>query len=291
MEVSGHPYSINYNTSFRPILPPFGESSVRTVSMMPVPEREYVDLIEFYLILPIKFWLSMMLMWTLLTMICLLFKEQKSNSIKVKCLPGIAWFLVQILLRQNHQQLQVYPRRINLLAIWFCFFISAYFSAIYSTNYVVEKKPFTIDSLQDLIDERASKYMPIFRRNSLIFDQFLKSDSHLKQKVAQMTINNGLHQSIIDDDFTLLPKLIAANYRRPLVGIVNKYVAELLSLFLCRNSVYDFHGNRIKMHIGKNSISRDLVTQHLKPHNDSCKEYKEKKASQTLVLIVCCCYH
>lgn len=170
---------------------------------------------------------------------------------------------------------------ITLSLAFFIFFILAILNSLISTDLIIRERPFVIDTLEDILDPRASNYKPLWRKEGLHYTTFSRSNSPIRQKVWQRALKIGLERCLIADDYEEFFNDIAYFSKSPSVFFTFKPLAELIMKNACFHPTFAEGPNRA--HIGKEVVSKELVRMSLNLENDSCKSYKRSMVDKRLV--------
>lgn len=238
-----------------------------------------LDILQGFGRFSLTWWSLIALELMLFVMVYTILNHRKSTNYLITFSTNV-WCMIEFIFNHNLMaNLRKHSRLLILLLSLFFFFILAFFGAAFSTNLVVERKPFMIDKLEDLFDSRGVNYYPAFRQDGLLYEAFERSESHLRQKIVHKCRQAGLDNCLLKDDFFSLVEVFLAYKTRPVVGILYDIVANVIASTLCRENIPTEDGKKTKPYIGKNSCGDELLFYRINLVNDSCKATKERLMS------------
>ncbi|XP_074595504.1 uncharacterized protein LOC141850717 [Brevipalpus obovatus] len=188
-----------------------------------------------------------------------------------KTLKTKIWPTVKLILLQDFSS-KIFDRSRVLTAsvIFFIFFLAAFLNSMISTDLIIVEKPFVIDKLNDILDPRAAKFTPVWRRFGGVHEIFSKSHSPIKQRIWRKAENIGIEKCLIDNDLIQLLTMSVEYSDSPIVGFVYEVTANFLKIHSCGQLVL---GREVQ--IGSEPIGEELLSFPYHLRNDSCKGRKK----------------
>ncbi|XP_074604094.1 uncharacterized protein LOC141857497 [Brevipalpus obovatus] len=183
------------------------------------------------------------------------------------------WSTVKLISLQDFSPKIFGSSKILMASLLFSIFLLAAFSnSMISTDLVIEEKPFEIDKLEDVLDPRASKFIPTWRKVGGLHETFSKSSSPIKQKIWQKAQRIGLDECLLDNDLTLIVNVAEEYSSSPRIAFGYETLMSFLRIHTCGDLV-PMTGK--KVHIGSGMIGRELLSFPYHLQNDTCKGFKQ----------------
>ncbi|XP_074595577.1 uncharacterized protein LOC141850762 [Brevipalpus obovatus] len=218
-----------------------------------------------------KLWLYGLLVVMSLIVLKMIFDTSK--PLKTGLRRSFLWPAVEMYLLQRFPCNENRPNRIITLSLaLFIFLMLAALNSLISTDLIIKEKPFTIDSLEDILDPRASRYKPMWRKSALHHTIFSKSTSPIRQKIWQRALKVGLDKCLIADDLYEFANSISSYSESPSVIFIFQGMAMMMKNQAC--FFPSFPKAYSRAHIGKEIIAEELIRLSYDFKNDSCKTYK-----------------
>ncbi|XP_074595614.1 uncharacterized protein LOC141850793 [Brevipalpus obovatus] len=209
---------------------------------------------------------------TALLMMRLLISYKSLNGIR-DTLKTIIWSTVKLISLQDFSPRMFGTSKILMASLlFFIFFLAAFLNSMISTDLVIGEEPFTINKLEDVLDARASKFRPVWRKYSGVHEIFSKSHSPIKQRIWQRAKDIGIDRCLVDADITQALDMVIYYSNSPKVGFIYDMTANFIRIQSC-GQIFPIQGRRI--HIGSETIGEELLSFPYHLRNDSCKGRKK----------------
>ena len=251
------------------------DDKIVMLSFPPLPREEVKDLTK---LIEWKLWITCGLIVLPFLAIAMLLRP--SGRVRSKLRLGVTsfWASLGFILNQNFPAKHIKTYRIIgaslALLVLFTWIISG---CIMNTDLVISDKPFQIDTLEDVLDPRASESQ-LFWREFSNFHLFLsESSSPVKQKIYKKVLSSGLEKRAINLNFLELMQMSNQFPLTSAIFFLMQGVADFTRAVHC--SGVDMGGN-IKLHIGKEAVARDLFGLYCNYKNDSCKNLKRSNVNK-----------
>ncbi|XP_074603850.1 uncharacterized protein LOC141857238 [Brevipalpus obovatus] len=191
----------------------------------------------------------------------------------LKAFKSTTWTMVQLISSQNFSFTTCNTSRILITSlILLIFFLMAFLNSLISTDLVVGEKPFMLDKLEDVLDPRASRFTPVWRKFGGEYETFRQSHSSIKQKIWQKAQKIGLDKCLIDNDVIFMVNM-AINYSsNPIVGFVYEVVSNFVKIQSCSELSPLV---KKKAHVGIEMAGKELLSFPYHFRNDTCKKKKQ----------------
>lgn len=138
-----------------------------------------------------------------------------------------------------------------------------------------------INTLEAILDLRASNYKPQWRKKGLHYTIFSKSTSPIRQKIRQRPMKTGLENCLISDTYDDMINHVAYYSRSPSILFTFQSMAMFMKRILCYVPPFSEAPNRV--HIGKEVVASELMRLSYNLKNDSCKTYKRSLIDRRLL--------
>lgn len=191
-----------------------------------------------------------------------------------KTLISIPWSSMKLMLSQDFTIRRIrMPKLIGASLAIAMLLILSLSSSLMSTDLVIDEKPFKIDTLEDILDPRASNYRPVWRKNGGLHVIFSQSSSPTKRKIWQRALRIGLDKCLVDDQIWHAVEFGSHYSKTPALGFLWNTIATLLKTLTCSGVQLSSHG---KPYIGKEIVSSELFTFICNFQNDTCRSTKRE---------------
>lgn len=181
--------------------------------------------------------------------------------------------MIELILSQNFSSNLFGTSKILVTSlILFVFFLVTFLNSLISTDLVIGEKPFLLDRLEDVLDPRASKFRPVWRKVGGEYETFSRSYSPIKRKIWEKAQKIGLNECLVDNSVISATNL-ADNYpSNPVVAFVYGIVMSFGKISSCRR-LSSLVNKR--MHIGSEIAGIELLSFPYHFRNDTCKDQKQ----------------
>ncbi|XP_074604766.1 uncharacterized protein LOC141858048 [Brevipalpus obovatus] len=250
------------------LTPAVAKQRIVMLSLSPEIRTESRDILH---LLDWELWIcGGLFMLTALSIMGLLTSNGSLTGVR-KTLKTKIWSTVKLILLQDFSS-KIFDRSRVFTAsvIFFIFFLAAFLNSMISTDLVVVRKPFAINKLEDVLDSRAAKFTPVWRRFGGVHEIFSKSHSPIKRGIWQKAENIGIEKCLIDNDLIQILTKGGEYLDSPLVWFVYEMISNFLKIHSCGQLVL---GKEVQ--IGSETISEELLSFPYHLRNDSCKDRKK----------------
>lgn len=183
------------------------------------------------------------------------------------------WTMVELISSQNFPPNLPGTSRILMTSlILFILFLVTILNSLISTDLVIGEKPFMLDRLEDVLDPRASKFRPVWRKVGGQYEMFSQSYSPIKRKIWEEAQKIGLDKCLLDNNVFLALNLANKYQSNPFVAFVYEMVMSFMKIHSCSEL---FPLGKRKVHIGSETAGIELLGFPYHFRNDTCKGRKQ----------------
>ncbi|XP_074595491.1 uncharacterized protein LOC141850706 [Brevipalpus obovatus] len=219
-----------------------------------------------------KLWVMCALIVSITIGILSFLGAKKGDTNPWRTLINIPWSSLKLMFSQDSTIERTWiPKFIGASLAIVMVLIFSLSSALMSTDLVIDEKPFTIDTLEDVLDPRASNYRPIWRKAGGLHTIFSQSSSPIKQKIWQKALRIGLDKCLMDDRIWHAVEFGSRYSETPALGFLWNAISTLLKTLTCSGVQLSAQG---KPHIGKEIVSSELFTFICNFRNNTCQNTK-----------------